>query len=254
MTRSGLAVVSALREESAALLARGRVEERLRVPQGRFVRLRLGERSLVAGWTGDGATCAAAGLRGLLESVAVERLLLTGIAGGLSPELAIGDLVVAREVRDGEGAAPPPDAAWLGRVTRERPLPCGLLVSAPQIAGTADAKASLWRAHGAIAPAAVDLETAAWARIAGQARVPYLAVRAVSDTASEALPIDFERFRGADGRVRRGRLILHALLHPSRIPHLLELGRRTRLCGERLADLVEHRPLIELSRAGARPR
>ena len=232
-----LAVVTALREELAPFLARCRVESRLSVSRGCFHRVHFKGRSLIVGWTGDGAPCAAAALRELLAAVEVDRLLLMGIAGGLSPELAIGDLVVAREVRDEEGAVPAPDSGWRERVLPE--LPHGLLVTSQQIAVTADAKQRLWQAHGAVTPATVDLETASWGRVADEAGVAYLAVRAVSDTASEELPIDFERFRGADGRVRRGRLVFHAVLRPVLIPRLLELGRRTRSCGERLADFVE---------------
>jgi len=88
-------------------------------------------------------------------------------------------------------------------------------------------------------PAAVDLETAAWARVAGELGVPYLAVRAVSDTASETLPVDFNRLRGADGRVRRSAVVLEAVRRPRLIPGLFDLGRRTRRCAERLADSVE---------------
>jgi len=233
------AVVTALREEVAPLLSRARVERRLRLRPGCFFRIRLGGRPLVAGWTGDGNLCAAAGLRALLAEVRVEALWLMGIAGGLSPELGVGDLVVAGEVHDAEGTAPPPDPAWLERVLAVSGGAAGILVSAGRIATTPEEKAALWTSCGEPVPAAVDLETAAWARVAGELGVPYLAVRAVSDTASETLPVDFNRLRGADGRVRRSRVVLEAVRRPRLIPGLFDLGRRTRRCAERLADLAE---------------
>ena len=232
-------MVTALREELAPLLARSRVEGRLRAGRGRFYRLRLGPRPIVAGWTGDGARCAAEGLEDLLSRVPVDALILAGVAGGLSPELAPGELVLAREVRDETGPAPTPDPRWVERALSAVPATAGVLLSARRIAATAERKAELRRRLAGGAPAAVDLETAAWARVAAARGVPYLALRAVSDAAGETLPLDFERWRDRRGRVRRAGVALHALLHPGTIGALLDLRRRVRLCAERLASAVE---------------
>ena len=229
-------MVTALREELAPLLARSRVDGTVRAGRGRFYRLRLGTLAVFAGWTGDGARCAAEGLQDLLSRLPVDALLLAGVAGGLSPELEPGALVIAREVRDAGGAAPPPDPGWVERALDAVPATAGTLLTARRIAATAERKVELRRRLGGAAPAAVDLETAAWARAAAAHGVPYLAVRAVSDTAAETLPLDFERWRDRRGRVRRGGVALHALLHPGVIGALLGLRRRVRLCAERLAD------------------
>jgi hypothetical protein len=85
----------------------------------------------------------------------------------------------------------------------------------------------------------VDLESATYARIAGSRGLDWLVARAVSDTAEEKLPLDFNRYRDARGAVRRGRVALYALRHPSVIPRLLGLGRRVADCAGRLADLTE---------------
>lgn len=115
-----------------------------------------------------------------------------------------------------------------------------MLLSAERIATTAGDKAALLRAAGVPAdvPAAVDLETAAWARLAGGCGIPDLAVRAISDSAQETLPLDFNRFRDAGGSVLRSWVALHALGHPSVIAELRRLRRRLRRCAERLADFA----------------
>lgn len=237
-SRVPLAVVTALREELGPLLARGRREGRLRLGPGRGHRLRLGPRPLVAAWTGDGAASAAEGLRALLARVRPGALLLMGVAGGLSPRLEAGDLIAARQVRDAAGPAPPPDPALLERAVGSGRTTPGILLTVERIATTPEEKARLRRGLGTEEPAAVDLETAVWARAAGELGVPYLAVRAVSDPAKEALPLDFNRFRDSRGRVRRLAVALHALRHPGMIGELRALDRRVRRCAERLADFV----------------
>lgn len=69
--------------------------------------------------------------------------------------------------------------------------------------------------------------------------MPYLVLRAVSDSYDEALPLDFNRFRKPDGGSDRGRVLRYSLRHPSIVPELMQLRERLRHCAGRLADLVE---------------
>ncbi len=237
------AVLATMREEVAPLVARLRVERRHRARRACFLngRLdgRLDGRPLVVGWTGDGAPAAERGLRALAAWCPVERLLAVGVAGGLSPGLAPGQLIAGAEVRDAAGLAPSPDTAALERALAWPEVLRGRLYSAPRIAAAAAAKAELLRRLGGGEPAAVDLESAAFARTAAALGIPYLAMRAISDPAEETLAVDFDRFCDAEGRVRRGAVALHAVLHPSLISSLRALQGRVRLCAEGLAGFVE---------------
>jgi nucleoside phosphorylase len=134
---------------------------------------RLGGEDVALAVTGDGAAAAASRLERLLES-AVEarrprRLLVLGVAGGLTPGLAAGTLVAARRVVDERGGAAPsdPDAEWL-----EAALACGatagIAVTAARIVGDAVAKAALYAA--AVPAAAAGLEAAAEAGEASEPR------------------------------------------------------------------------------------
>jgi adenosylhomocysteine nucleosidase len=87
-------------------------------------------------------------------------------------------------------------------------------------------------------PLAVEMETAAVARVADQFGVPWAAVRAVSDTADEALPVDFNRLRAADGDLPVSRVALYAATHPGCIPGLIRLGRNTNTAAEALARFL----------------
>jgi hypothetical protein len=87
--------------------------------------------------------------------------------------------------------------------------------------------------------AVVDLESAAYAEAAAAERIPWLVLRAVSDTADEALPALLNRALDDGGAIRRGRVLAGLLGHPAALPQLLGLRRRVRASAEVLARGVE---------------
>src|SRR5204862_7454033 len=78
-----VAIVAALPEEVGPLRARLRGTRRLPVDAPLALTGRLADRAVTLVVTGDGAGRAQAGITALLEAVAVERLLLVGVAGAL---------------------------------------------------------------------------------------------------------------------------------------------------------------------------
>jgi adenosylhomocysteine nucleosidase len=193
--------------------------------------LRSRVRDAMLGCTGDGPRCAAAGLAAFLDRFQPAEIIFLGIAGALSPELAVGDIIVGTEVHD----APAPDPVLIERALAIGGVFAGKIVSTERIATTAAEKTRLRAATGA---AVVDLESASWARVAAARGVPFVIVRAVSDTATETLPIDFNRFMDEGGHVRRWRVALETLRHPRLIPELWRLRERVQLAAERLAGFT----------------
>ena len=236
------AVVAPQPEELAPFLRL--VPETRPVPHpgpGRFFAGELISRRLVLGWTGDGPRAAREGLETLIGQHDVARLLVLGVAGGLTAGLAFGQLVVAREVRDAGGLAPAPDPAWIERAMKLPGMREAIVYSHDRILASAADKDALGRrlldeSEVRVGAATVDLETATYARTAAEHGIPYTAIRAVSDAVEEDLPVDFNRFRDPGGGVRRGRVALHALVRPWLIGSLLRLRLRVRECGERLGN------------------
>jgi adenosylhomocysteine nucleosidase len=141
----------------------------------------------------------------------VSGMVSTGFCGALDPALRIGDIV-----EDG-------------------------LVCADRVAVTAAEKASLRQKTGA---AAVDMESAAVAQKAEQWHVPFRSVRAVSDIASEDMPLDFNLYRDARGRFLRTRIALAAFQKPfTAIPALMRLDRNCRIAAESLGEFFVTRGL-----------
>ena len=60
-----------------------------------------------------------------------------------------------------------------------------------------------------------------------------------ADTAEENMPLDFNLYRGADGRFSRGRIALAAMARPfSVMPALLEFDRRCKRASLALGDFL----------------
>ena len=230
-----VAILAALDRELVGLLSRVTVVQRWENEKLRAVLGRLGEIPVILGRTGDGAANAAKGARELLDRFPVERVMVIGVAGALSAHLEPGTLLVAREVLEASGPVPPPDPLWLHRALREIRATAASFVCTPEMLCTtrakADARAGLPR--GAIA--AVDLETASFARAAAERGVPYVALRAISDAAEESLPLNFNALRDATGAVDDRRVALAALRRPSLVIPLWRLRGRISRCSEDLA-------------------
>lgn len=240
-TRGVTAVVSAMPEELAAL--RRQLWGARRLP---------GTNDLVTGWlgpvpvalavTGDGESNAYEGLCSLLCTLDVQRVLVIGVSGALSHALEVGSLLVAERVlQEGAEQVLEADGALVEGASRLCVATRAVLISARQLADTPAEKRRLLEllavrqgapASGArgLCLAAVDLESAAYARAAVDAGVPWLCLRAISDTAEEALPALLNRCRDGGGAVHRGRVARGLLKELRTVPALLSLRQRVRRC------------------------
>jgi adenosylhomocysteine nucleosidase len=67
------------------------------------------------------------------------------------------------------------------------------------------------------------------------------AVKVVSDTAHEDLPLDLNRYRSSDGHFQLTRIALAGLLRPFTVlPRLMQLDRNSRIAAERLGEFLVH--------------
>ena len=150
----------------------------------------------------------------------VDRMLSIGFCGALDPALRIGDIVVSGEVPKG----------------LQTSFVQGGVVSVDRVASTAREKCDLRAATGA---AVVEMESAAVAQKAREWNIPFGCVRVVSDVAGDDLPLDFNRYRDADGRFERMRIALAALGRPFTVlPGLVRLDRDCRRAAERLGEFL----------------
>jgi adenosylhomocysteine nucleosidase len=152
----------------------------------------------------------------------------------------VGEILVGNPVRDASATVGAPDASWVERALRsDGAARRATLVTVDKLLWSAEGKASLWSTCSPAQPAAVDLESAAWARVAAERGIPYLILRSVLDRAEEDLPEFLARCQAPDGGLSRAKVVRHALLRPGLVPGLITLRARTRSGAERLAAFVE---------------
>ena len=177
--------------------------------------------------SGMGAAAAERTASSLVDA-APAAVISAGFCGALADDLRVGDLVVAQEVLDERtGDRFAADAHLLEAAPGRR----GVIVSAERIARTPSDRARL---DGL----AVDLESAAIARVARAAGIPFIALRAVTDERRHRLP-DFDRIMDAAGRLTPGAGIVHFVLHPREVPALVRLGPAVRRAGQALREGLE---------------
>ena len=97
----------------------------------------------------------------------------------------------------------------------------GALYGGGQIVATAEAKAALHALTGAIA---IDLESAAVARVARQHGLPFAVLRVICDPASRDLPRAALVALDAAGRIGAWRVGAAVLARPWQIPALIRLA------------------------------
>jgi len=177
--------------------------------------------------SGIGRASAAAAATSLLDQGATS-LVSWGLAGGLSSELAAGDLLLPRGVMAANGEMLHTDESWrlqLAGALDGLAWHEGGLVESHGIVHSIGEKRELAGNSGA---AAVDMESAAIARVAQQAGVPFLIVRTVADTANEVPPAFIAAAIGPGGRIRMDRMLPAVLTHPGAWLGLARLGCHTR--------------------------
>jgi len=170
-----------------------------------------------------------------LVAAGADHLLSWGFAGGLSPQLASGRLIVPTTVIEVDPDEPEhepcprtPTHAFV-ELLRERLAPLdpapGRLASSATLVGHPTRKATL---HLRTRAAAVDMESAAVGRVAAAAGLSWACVRAVVDDAHTGLPTSASVAVAADGRTALGPLLAALARRPWELVALVDLGRRAR--------------------------
>jgi adenosylhomocysteine nucleosidase len=208
-----IAIVAAMKDEVRRL--------------GSLKRTSKGHASLTV--TGVGKEKALAAVASLCDGGNPPSLVLSiGFSGALSDDLSVGDLVLARRLLSTDGSPPLTIDLRLFQLAEaaihENALPYVRrdTLTAGKLVRTRSEREKLHREFNA---QAVSLEDYWICRAASQAGVPFVSVRAISDTTSKELPPYVEEIM-LQREARRGmRVILNSLARPHRLPTLMSLAR-----------------------------
>jgi adenosylhomocysteine nucleosidase len=222
--------VAAEQLEFSGLVRRGKNVKSLSWPVDYAVSLQVNGRPWILVANGPGPRLASEAVRAALSTVQARLVLSTGLCGGLAHTLKRSDILVGEEVLDHAGQRRFP--TLIPRF--DAPATTGRVLSMDRVAVTVRHKRELL----ALGCSVVEMEACAVALAAQDRNLPFYCIRAISDTASESLPFDFNRFRDRSGRFSRGRIAAEAFIRPTAVPRLLELGRASRAASDSLGEFL----------------
>jgi adenosylhomocysteine nucleosidase len=229
---SRTAIVAALHDELASVLALMPDEQKQVIGGRAFWVGHLHGQDVVAVLSGIGKVAAATTATLLIQRFDVNRIVFTGVAGGLGPGVKVGDVVLARSLlqhdMDASPLFPRHEVPLYGRsrfdadsaLTDALELACermlhslpqqldsetvsafslqaprlhqGLLISGDRFVATTAESLALQRELPDAL--AVEMEGAAFAQVCHDFGVPLAVVRTISDRADDAAHVDFPKF------------------------------------------------------------
>jgi hypothetical protein len=150
----------------------------------------------------------------------ISGILMAGLAGALDPSLIAGDVII--------DDCPP---AWLPAT----PFRTGKIIVSPTIVSTPGDKRRLFERTNALA---VDMESAATRTLAAKLNVPFVSIRAISDTAAESLDPAVLSMVDEFGNPRPLSIAAALIRRPSLVPRLKQLGANSKLAAANLAAAI----------------
>jgi adenosylhomocysteine nucleosidase len=213
-------------------------------------------RKIAGGWrrdhpvsillTGIGRQNAEKSVREFLAANLPELVLTCGFAGGLNPDLKLGDVVFeihfcssrreSAQIETGEKSEPIDIGCY---EIKDKLLIAGAkpvkFFCAERIASTVAEKKKLRAETGADA---VEMESAAIQAVCREFGIPCATVRVISDTAGEDLPLDFNALSKPDKNLDYGKLFLAIAKSPGKIGALMQLQKKTKFAAEQLASVL----------------
>lgn len=148
-------------------------------------------------------------------------VLTCGFAGGLNPELKIGDVIFDQ---------PATCNLQLATCARRAKFFC-----ADRIATTVAEKKALREQTGADA---VEMESAAIHAVCAEQGIACVTVRVISDPAHEDLPLDFNALAKPDKSLDFGKLAWAIARSPGKIGALMALQKKTSFAAKQLAAVL----------------
>ena len=174
------------------------------------------------------------------ESEEISFCVSSGLAGALRSEYAIGQVLAAKELRSGT----------VHEDLNSNLLECsGALVSFAEECGativnrfyTSDRAIGSReeKEHLGQFADAVEMESFDVVKEASAFGIPAVAVRAISDLAQEALPLDMNEVFTHKGEVSVPRVLGQVARHPAAVPGLVKLGKQSKAAAESLAHFLD---------------
>jgi nucleoside phosphorylase len=161
-----------------------------------------------------------------LECFPIDHVLVSGIAGGLHPDLTIGTVLVPEAVLD-LGSGQRYESSPMEGIERQ-----GLIASADHLIMDEDVLTGL-QEQGVVA---MEMESSGVAAACQDAGVPWTTFRVISDRPDDGLTDDaIMSLLRPDGTSDVGAALRLMLRHPGRVPGMVRLGRDSSMAASKAA-------------------
>jgi adenosylhomocysteine nucleosidase len=236
------AILAAVSEEIAGIKQAMNISDRIRLGKSEAWPGKWQGKNIVLVRTGVGKQRAAEAALKTIEQFSPDRLLSIGYAGGLVPNLEVSDLIVAEQIMDVESSAEfVPDPQWLQMAqnvsaSENYKVISGRLVTADKVIHSPQDKKEFGERFSA---EAVEMETSAIAKVAMDKNMPFLSVRAISDSVEQEI-LDSSSFLGSDGEISKLKAGWYVLTHPGSISSALSLRSQTQRATRTMTEFVSN--------------
>lgn len=218
------------------MAAEARILVKGKVTPGALIHLPEGAMMVLSG---IGARRARSAARTLTEKGATG-LVSWGVAGALVSAFSPGALILPETIIAADGSVYPVDPTWHERLCSKLKghvaLDKGPLAESAAVLSRTE-KETLYRRTGAVA---VDMESASIALVAQEARIPFVAIRSITDTVEMDIPRIVLSSTDEFGRVQLSKLISGTLRRPGELLALVRLSRNFRAAKAMLAAVARH--------------
>jgi len=214
-----IGILCAMREELEPILNYMNVKEKISHANNEYYIAEFQNRNIVLAYSKIGKVNASITATVMIEKFGVEKLLFSGVAGGVDEDLKIGDLIIATKTCQHDvdltvfgyepGYIPESKVYFecdgqLNAIARnvaaklEIKLKEGVIASGDQFIHSKEKKEWIKKTFNAIA---IEMEGGAVGCVCDNENVPFFMLRAVSDTAEEGAGVDFDAFLEESSKV-----------------------------------------------------
>ncbi len=216
---SKIAIMGAMSEEIEPLLAKVKNIKRVEYANNSYYEATYKGKEIVIAYSKIGKVFASLTATILLEKFKCNKLLFSGVAGAISPDLNIGDLIIA----DGlcqhdldivafghpygyvpEGEVCIPTDVKMRTIAKEvaqkrgLTLKEGIIATGDQFVANSERKEWIGDTFNA---KALEMEGASVAVICNALDVPFFILRAISDSANDEAGVDFDEFLASSAKI-----------------------------------------------------
>jgi len=244
-------IIGAIKEEIAGIKQRIKIKDTHRFGHATvFDGEWLGQEILLVR-SGMGMVRAEESLKAVTVQFSCKLIISIGYAGGLDPKLESGDLLVAEDIlgfKKGEFLKFDEQMKTIQESMSNEFVDIALLV--PETIGLKSHRGTLLTVQNPIlktehksslgklySAQAVDMETLALARFARENGMPFLSLRAISDTAEQEL-MDLSGLVDETGEVSKFKAGWYAIINPGSMKGMMELGKVAKKSTANLTNFI----------------